>query len=333
MKAFAGLLLLFLVSVSYVTAEEHTLVASRSTGYSDPRDSANDIYTTQFGAAEDRLFTLTYVNIKSQDLTSEDLPGQILPSETYTVFFPSLHIACEDSFREVMIVIEVENHPTSATDKIARTRVFRFTNKKQNDVITISHSDYSYTDSTKRVINGEGGDLIKVTVKYLTWESSIYRVDGVFWLSIESTETPEQPDRDVVVRYTDVDKTFITYKSEGYPDDGNFGEYVPLEGGEYGFEEPTHKITRDVLLNIIVSIWAGMFFIQFGIGLFIKFQSAGAEFGAIIVIILGFMFIASAVALIIGAIETVLDAIGALADVGGKIWDGVEWVGDKVKFW
>jgi hypothetical protein len=333
MKGFVGILLLLLVSVSYANAEEHTLVSSRSSAVSDPRDSADDIYTTQFGAADDRLFTLTYVNLKVQELTSDDLPGQILPSENYRVFFPSIHIACEDSFREVMLVIEVPNHPTSITDKVARTRVFRYTNKKHNDVIKVSHTDFSYTDSTKRVINGESGNLIKITVKYLSWDSSSYQVAGVFWMSIENTENPDEPDRDVVVRYTNEDKTFATYASEGSPDEGNFGEYDPVEGGSFGGEEPTHKIGRSTILSIIVSIWAGMFFIQFGIGLFIKFQSAGAEFGAIIVIILGFMFIASAIGMIVGVFETILDALEILSKPAGWAADAAGWVGDKVKFW
>lgn len=194
-------------------------------------------------------------------------------------------------------------------------------NRDKGDNVMVKHDHYHEGDESEGIFIGLN-HVYKVTVTYYISGVFYYRV---FWL-VEDQVLPSATLERWDIVYNSGHTPTTTAEEAGYGLSQQNVNNLTSRTGSVDDDE-NKKLSLDTVFGVVFYVFIGMFLIQIGFSLYIKFQSAGAEMGAMIIILTGIAFIGSAISIATGVVSSVLDALGIFTKPAGWVWDGVKTVG------
>jgi len=196
----------------------------------------------------------------------------------------------------------------------------------KNNRFWVDRTNYHEGDSNKRIFLGPN-HVYKVVVLYTASSVDYIRV---FWL-VEKTDSSLSQRWDIWYNSSDTFHTTFADKGFGVVDKPPINYSIPPTAEEINALDPIaqHNLSLDSIFGVIFMIYIGSFLIQIGFALYIKFQAVGSEVGAIIIILVGMVFIGTAIMMAVGVVSGIVDALKFITKPLGTIVDGTNWIWDS----
>lgn len=215
---------------------------------------------------------------------------------------------------DVMIVIHIYGSPEIPRGiAVNNIRVFWWSGKKDPDD-TIKADDYDLDDSKGEEYFPGMNTQYRIQILYRLTSGAEYR-NVVYFMSEDNTSTSLQR---LTLGYagTNGEITFTEYFGND-----TVAERTTWNGTDPPDTTPKQRLTLDNVFGVILMIYIGSFLIQIGMAIWIKFQNVGAEFGAVIVVLMGMGFIGIAISMAAGVVSSMIDGLNVVKDTAGSLYD------------
>ncbi len=237
-------------------------------------------------------------------------------------------VITEDNVDEIVTIIEPYTNAVPPEDLSVRGDFYFITehikthgSRDSGENVQVKEEHYHEGDSSEGIFLGLN-HVYKVTVTYKISGVSYYRV---FWL-VEDMDLPANTRERWDIIYNADYTPSTTFEEAGYGvtqrNVNNLSERVGLPP-----DDDSKNLSLDTVFGVVFYVFIGMFLIQIGFSLYIKFQSIGSEMGAMVIILTGIAFLGSAITLATGVVGSVLDALGIFTKPAGWIWGGLKSIG------